>query len=60
MSLPSEIAAKYPQINMSKFKHSSIGFNKIIEGGSYLENILGATPAGDYKNRKQYSYAPNL
>ncbi|AYB32529.1 hypothetical protein D4L85_18965 [Chryseolinea soli] len=60
MSLPSEIAAKYPQIDVSKFKHTSIGFTKIIEGGSYLENILGATAVSDPKTLKKYTYSPKL
>lgn len=58
MSMPSEIAAKYPQVNVSKFTHASIDFIKIVEGGSYLESILGAT--SDHKTRKEYSYQPNL
>ncbi|HEY5744846.1 MAG TPA: hypothetical protein VIU12_02110 [Chryseolinea sp.] len=60
MSLPSEIAAKYPQINMSKFTHADISFTKIVEGGSYLESMLGATVTNDRKTRKEYSYRPNL
>jgi len=61
LSVPDEIAAKYPQIDVSKFKYAGIGFTKVTEGGgSYLENILDATATSDHKTQKQYSYSPKL
>lgn len=59
LSIPNEIKVKYPQIDQSKFMHSSIGFTK-IEGSSYLEFIPGSTMGGDQKNWKTYSYSPKL
>jgi len=60
LAVPDEIAAKYPEIDLSKFEHTGISFTKITEGGSYLESVLGATVVGDHKTVKKYTYTPDL
>lgn len=60
LSVPNEIAAKYSQIDMSKFKHSSINFIKIVEGASYPASMPGMTTTSDDKNQKLYTFSPKL
>jgi len=60
LSIPQEIATKYSQIDVSKFKHSSINFTKIVEGASYPAGMPGVTTTSDDKTQKLYTYSPKL
>ncbi|SHH64205.1 hypothetical protein SAMN04488109_4781 [Chryseolinea serpens] len=59
LSVPHEIAAKYSQIDVSKFVLLSINFTKIIEGASYPQDMPGMKTSDD-KTRKQYTFSPKL
>ena len=58
LSVPNEIAAKYSQIDVSKFLHSSINFTKIVEGASYPMSMPGMTTTSDDKTQKLYTFSP--
>jgi hypothetical protein len=41
LSIPSEILAKYPQLDMSKLAYGSLKFTEVIKGQSYEEFVRG-------------------
>ena len=56
LSIPSEITAKYPQLDVNKLVHTSLTFTEIIKGRSYEELVPGATIANSEGTVEEYVY----
>ncbi|AYB32524.1 hypothetical protein [Chryseolinea soli] len=57
LTVPDEIAVRYPKIKMSNFKYSLVRFTKAVSGRPYLETVPGMT--GDKSQTwESYTYQP--
>jgi hypothetical protein len=59
LSIPPEIAAKYPQLDMNKFTYSYISFNENLKGPSYLDFMPGVADPGARIASEGYVYSPS-
>lgn len=56
LSIPKEIAAKYPTPDASKFKFYGVGFTKVLQGDLFLQSMPGMPElSGPYES---YTYWP--
>lgn len=57
LTVPDEIAVRYPKIKMSNFKYSLVRFTKAVSGRPYLETVPGMV--GDRSQTwESYTYRP--
>jgi hypothetical protein len=56
LSIPSEIMAKYPQLDMSKLEYGSLSFTEVIKGQSYLEFVQGGFNTNSDVTAEEYVY----
>jgi hypothetical protein len=56
LSIPSEIMAKYPRLDMNNLDYASLNFTEVIKGRSYEEFLPGATVANADGAVEDYVY----
>jgi hypothetical protein len=57
LTVPADIVAKYPAIDMSKFAFNYASFTQVIEGWSFLETVPGTTRTW-HPVYEMYTYYP--
>jgi hypothetical protein len=58
LAIPSEIATKYPQLDVSNLAYYSIEFDQIIKGRTYLESVPGIGATNPEGTLEEYVYFP--
>ena len=56
LSIPSQILAKYPQLDVNKLEHVSTSFTDVVKGRSYQESLPGAVVANADDTYESYTY----